>query len=323
MPAADKAKLDGATHSATANTLARRDSAGRTAFSSVSLSDQPSQSGHAVPLGFLETALAGKYDTGKELSATENLNDLKDDEVYVQSMNVNTSLARNYPETYAGALWVKSNLSKGIVWQIYITYHREKTAFYWRTFYAGTWGAWKQVADKDYVDSAKAVNITTGSPMDNGGYAFSVGFGLAFPYELVLPRAAIIGETSSGGIAEIELGYRRTRSTKTNAILYAVVGIGNRGNISGDPNTGRVIIPGNYTKSEKSSSTSPKPPLAKVYDYSMNFAANMGPGRDSNRNVSNEIEPYYPHLIVMLDATSTTSFRYTTIRFPFLKWDYT
>lgn len=155
MSSDDKKKLDAATAVATNNAIVRRNDQGRSSFTQAQVSDQPRWTADVVPLGFLQTALEGKYGTGKVLGDTEDLNDLVDDEAYTQSLNANTSRDLNYPDERAGVLFVKSSPSAGIVWQIYITYHQSSTAIYWRTRYKNEWGDWKQVAEHELATSSR------------------------------------------------------------------------------------------------------------------------------------------------------------------------
>jgi len=86
------------------------------------------------------------------LGSVEDLNDLKGYGTpvwYEQKTSANTSLNRNYPVALAGMLQVVSattcTASSGMCWQTYHTYNNN--SYYFRTFYNGTWYAWKCIQD--------------------------------------------------------------------------------------------------------------------------------------------------------------------------------
>lgn len=79
---------------------------------------------------------------------TENLNSVTDTGVYFQPANANSTLARNYPVTYAGMLEVFSpNSNNQFIYQRYTTYSSHGSAVYTRGQYnGGSWSTWNTLA---------------------------------------------------------------------------------------------------------------------------------------------------------------------------------
>lgn len=71
-----------------------------------------------------------------------NLNDYLSTGLYHQSLNVQAASGTNYPAPYAGMLEVLN--IPGFAYQTYRVY-KESEAIYSRTFYNGSWSAWKQI----------------------------------------------------------------------------------------------------------------------------------------------------------------------------------
>lgn len=145
MPAADKAKLNNATSSATASRLAIRDSAGRISFKQVTLSDAPTSNAQAATKSYVDTEVGQRVKSLGSLGSGVDLNDLTEDAVGVQTASANAKTELNYPLQSAGSIQV---IAAGtMVYQFYTQYHQSQTTKWWRTKYAGTWGAWKQLVD--------------------------------------------------------------------------------------------------------------------------------------------------------------------------------
>lgn len=151
MPAADKAKLNNATSSATGSQLAIRDSAGRIAFKQVTISDAPTDNAHAATKSYVDTEVGQRVKVLGALVSGVDLNDLAEDAVGVQTASANAKTELNYPESIAGAIQVIT--ASSMVYQYYTTYHPSTTKIYWRTKHSGTWGAWKQLVDTAMLDA--------------------------------------------------------------------------------------------------------------------------------------------------------------------------
>ena len=146
MPAADKAKLNNATSSATASRLAIRDSAGRISFKQVTISDAPTSNGHTATKSYVDTEVGQRVKNLGILGSGVDLNNLKESAVGVQTMSVNAKPELNYPEQTAGAIQVIYS-GTSMVYQYYTTYSQTATKIFWRTWYSNSWGAWKQLVD--------------------------------------------------------------------------------------------------------------------------------------------------------------------------------
>ena len=146
MPAADKAKLNNATSSATASRLAIRDSAGRISFKQVTLSDAPTSNAQAATKSYVDTEVGQRVKNLGILGSGVDLNNLKESAVGVQTVSVNAKPELNYPEQTAGAIQVIESGSS-MTYQYYTTYSQTATKIFWRTWYSNSWGAWKQLVD--------------------------------------------------------------------------------------------------------------------------------------------------------------------------------
>ena len=146
MPAADKAKLNNATSSATASRLAIRDSAGRISFKQVTLSDAPTSNAQAATKSYVDTEVGQRVKNLGVLGSGVDLNNLKESAVGVQTVSVNAKPELNYPEQTAGAIQVIESGSS-MTYQYYTTYSQTATKIFWRTWYSNSWGAWKQLVD--------------------------------------------------------------------------------------------------------------------------------------------------------------------------------
>lgn len=146
MSAADKAKLNNATSSATASRLAIRDSAGRIAFKQVTLSDAPTSNAQAATKSYVDTEVGQRVKNLGVLGSGVDLNNLKESAVGVQTASVNAKPELNYPEHTAGAIQVIESGSS-MTYQYYTTYSQTATKIFWRTWYSNSWGAWKQLVD--------------------------------------------------------------------------------------------------------------------------------------------------------------------------------
>ena len=146
MSAADKAKLNNATSSATASRLAIRDSAGRISFKQVTLSDAPTSNAQAATKSYVDTEVGQRVKNLGVLGSGVDLNNLKESAVGVQTASVNAKPELNYPEHTAGAIQVIESGSS-MTYQYYTTYSQTATKIFWRTWYSNSWGAWKQLVD--------------------------------------------------------------------------------------------------------------------------------------------------------------------------------
>ena len=117
MSPADKTKLDGATSNNRASSIVFRDASRTSAFGQVLINDQPSQSSHAVPLGYLNNQLEGKFDTATILGA-EDLDTITAEGVYrkVGTAHIGDP-ALHYPpgSQGAGVLLVTNYSTTGII----------------------------------------------------------------------------------------------------------------------------------------------------------------------------------------------------------------
>ena len=151
MSAADKAKLNNATSSATASRLAIRDSAGRIAFKQVTLSDAPTSNAQAATKSYVDTEVGQRVKALGALGSGVDLNDLVENAVGVQTASANAKTELNYPEQMAGAIQVIT--ASTMVYQYYTIYHTSGTKIYWRTKYSNAWGDWKQIVDTDMLNT--------------------------------------------------------------------------------------------------------------------------------------------------------------------------
>ena len=151
MPAADKAKLNNATSSATGSRLVMRDSSGGASFKKVTLSNSPSANSDAATKSYVDTEVGKRVKSLGSLGSGVDLNDLTEDAVGVQTASANAKTELNYPLQSAGSIQV---IAAGtMVYQFYTQYHQSQTTKWWRTKYAGTWGDWKQLVDTAMLDA--------------------------------------------------------------------------------------------------------------------------------------------------------------------------
>lgn len=151
MPAADKAKLNNATSSATGSQLAMRDSSGGISFKQVTLSDAPTSPGHTATKSYVDDEVSQRVKVLGALVSGVDLNDLVENAVGVQTASANAKSELNYPESIAGAIQVIT--ASSMVYQYYTTYATATTKIYWRTKTAETWGGWKQLVDTAMLDA--------------------------------------------------------------------------------------------------------------------------------------------------------------------------
>lgn len=142
MPKADKAKLDAAAYAATADTIARRNSAGNIRFSNVYLDSESAADDSAARRGWVKSVAVTQ-----DLGGGIDLNTLQDDRFYRQGSTANATLANNYPIARAGHLAVR-NLTN-MTFQEYTVYSDSPDAGrkFWRGRYNSIWSPWREVAD--------------------------------------------------------------------------------------------------------------------------------------------------------------------------------
>ena len=84
---------------------------------------------------------ANYFKKGADIGGSQNLNNYTTDGYYHQNANANASSGSNYPVSAAGMLSVVSDGS-----MVYQTYHQYNgNAYYHRSYYNGTWYAWRKV----------------------------------------------------------------------------------------------------------------------------------------------------------------------------------
>lgn len=153
MSSTDKAKLDAATGTATANTLVSRDSSGRSYFSSVGLSSQPVNLTDAARKGYVDS-LVGSVHVPVTIPSSANLNSYTTSGVYVQNQHNGATSGTNYPTGSAGLLEV--HVTGTFVFQRYtvsrLASGTDADTVYRRTRYGNEWGPWQQSARAAYVD---------------------------------------------------------------------------------------------------------------------------------------------------------------------------
>ena len=159
MPAADKAKLNNATSSATGSRLAIRDSAGRIAFKQVTLSEAPTSNGQAATKSYVDTEVGKRFGAMKTL-AGEDLNSLTAEGFYgkVGTADIRNP-ALNYPEGSAGAGVLEvTKYSTGGTHQQWTSWGGGVTKEVRRWIRnsndnGANWTAWRELAGTDYVDT--------------------------------------------------------------------------------------------------------------------------------------------------------------------------
>lgn len=145
MSAADKAKLNNATAVSYANRMVMRDASGGVRHKYVTIDNAPKNNSDAATKSYVDTEVGQRVKVLGPLGSGVDLNNLAEDAVGVQTTSANAKLELNYPEYTAGAIQVIT--ASTMVYQYYTTYHPSTTKIFWRTKYAGTWGAWKQLVD--------------------------------------------------------------------------------------------------------------------------------------------------------------------------------
>ena len=158
----DKKKLDKATYVATNGTLVERSSSGYVNVRQVVLSDQPSNSAHAVPLGFLQTELEKARFAG-HLDGID-LDEVLDPGLYGLNAQANATTALNYPaEGVGGTLlvmrWAGASGDSRAVTQLYQGRGARSRNIVWiRSKIAATspWSPWVELANTDLATSSSA-----------------------------------------------------------------------------------------------------------------------------------------------------------------------
>lgn len=134
MPKADKAKLDAASSTPTANTLVLLDANGRT---QVNTPTAPTDAANKSYVDAITTPIG--------LAATgSNLNSYTTPGLWIQTANAGATAGTNYPVPLAGLLEV-NNLG-AFIFQRYTEYNTG--IIHSRTQYQGTWYAWSEVAQE-------------------------------------------------------------------------------------------------------------------------------------------------------------------------------
>ena len=145
MSAADKAKLNNATAVSYANRMVMRDASGGVRHKYVTIDNAPTNNSDAATKSYVDTETSKRVKSLGSLGSGVDLNDLTEDAVGVQTASANAKTELNYPLQSAGSIQV---IAAGtMVYQFYTQYHQSQTTKWWRTKYAGTWGAWKQLVD--------------------------------------------------------------------------------------------------------------------------------------------------------------------------------
>ena len=151
MSAADKAKLNNATAVSYANRMVMRDASGGVRHKYVTIDNAPTNNSDAATKSYVDTETSKRVKSLGSLGSGVDLNDLTEDAVGVQTASANAKTELNYPLQSAGSIQV---IAAGtMVYQFYTQYHPDYTSRYWRTKYAGTWGAWKQLVDTDMLNT--------------------------------------------------------------------------------------------------------------------------------------------------------------------------
>ena len=163
MRKADKEKLDKATPSNVASTIAMRDGNGR-----LNTAD-PAGATHAANQRYVDALAVGVALPSK----AHDLNDYVTPGIFLQPANAGASAGNNYPVKFAGKLDVKTQGS--ITWQTYQGY-QARSQFFWRSLYGTIWSEWKEAADAATVSDnlAVLVNSIAGIRSDLGAMQSSV-----------------------------------------------------------------------------------------------------------------------------------------------------
>ena len=163
----------------------------------------------------------GKLSPGPDLISqlgTENLDSVTKTGVYFQQYNANSTLARNYPVTYAGMLEVFSpNSNNQFIYQRYTTYSNHGAAVYTRGQYnGGSWSTWNIVGGPDTGWITSGLSIGSGGSFTVTGYRLRRRNGQVFGHvEATIGTSVAFGST--GNITDI------------NGVLYMPAGWGNSG----------------------------------------------------------------------------------------------
>ncbi|MBX0328676.1 pyocin knob domain-containing S74 family peptidase [Oscillochloris sp. ZM17-4] len=105
-------------------------------------------------------AAAKVPDDATLLGGSQDLNSYQTAGFYYQNSNANAGSGSNYPQAYAGSLLVQK--SAGVT-QLYATYYTAAPELWFRTYYAGSWTAWRRVLT--------SVNYSSYAPSLTGGGA--------------------------------------------------------------------------------------------------------------------------------------------------------
>lgn len=159
MSAADKTILDGATSTATGSALVKWSPAmNLSAAVFLGNSAQSTSVNSMTRKDYVDTQVATKLD--KIAPAMPNAQDLNlmttTGSWNVQASSVFTG-GLNYPELATGMLTVVARATNDSVVQTYRTYINDTV--YERTLYSSSWGPWRAMAEKSYVDDKTALSV--------------------------------------------------------------------------------------------------------------------------------------------------------------------
>lgn len=110
------------------------------------------------------------YTIRRDLGDKEDLNNVTGSGIYIQNSDSQANNGKNYPTPHAGVLEVVNNV---MIYQSYRTYKNLGDTQYYRNFYSGAWGSWKEVSysshnhDERYKEKFVCVTPNTGANKAN------------------------------------------------------------------------------------------------------------------------------------------------------------
>lgn len=142
---------------------------------------------------------------------TENLDSLMTTGLYAQGLNGNASSARNYPFNRAGELTVVDarHVGAGFVYQTYQEYGRSgysQVRRAWRSWYDGSWSAWRIIGQNQITASGTSVFQALGSGWSLQKASVVENAGVAHVFLAVNRTGGAISSGAGGNIGDEYIG---------------------------------------------------------------------------------------------------------------------
>ena len=171
MSAADKAKLDAASEAIVNSALVRRNTAGLFAVGT------PTATSHPTPKSYVDALVAPlALREPVVLGASVNLDTLTSTGLFSQPLNVNATLALNYPSANAGLCNVVATGAH--IYQTYQSY-AVSNQLSWRAKYNSAWSAWETVTTKEATAILRGLMSAADKAKLDGATPFPTGNTLA------------------------------------------------------------------------------------------------------------------------------------------------